>query len=58
MKTTATKIALLLTTALGSASAFAPSQAAQKVAPLAATTAELESLNLVDLETGKKIVSG
>jgi hypothetical protein len=50
------KIALFSLLALGSASAFAPSQSAQRnVAPLAAT-AELEGLVGVDIETGKKIV--
>lgn len=51
------KTAVLSLLALSGASAFAPSQSAQRaVAPLAAT-AELEGMVGVDVETGKKIVS-
>jgi hypothetical protein len=51
------KTAFLTLLALGSASAFAPSQSVQRnVVSLGATTAELEGLVGVDVETGKKIV--
>jgi hypothetical protein len=51
------KTAVLSLLALGGATAFAPSQNAQRsVAPLAAT-AELDGLVGTDIETGKKIVS-
>jgi len=50
--------AFLTLTALGGASAFAPSQTTQpKVSALSATVAELEAMPGVDLETGKKLVS-
>lgn len=52
------KTAIFSLLALGGASAFAPSQSAQRsVAPLAATTAELEGMIGTDIENGKKIVS-
>jgi len=51
------KTAFVSLLALGSASAFAPSQTASKATQLSAT-AELDGLIGVDLETGKKIVSG
>jgi hypothetical protein len=51
------KSAILTLLAVGGASAFAPTQSAQRnVAPLAAT-AELDGLIGTDIESGKKIVS-
>lgn len=50
------KTAFVSLLALGSASAFAPSQTASKATQLAAT-AELDGLIGTDIETGKKIVS-
>jgi len=50
------KTAIVSLLALGSASAFAPSQTASKATQLAAT-AELDGLIGTDIETGKKIVS-
>ena len=49
------KTAFFSLLALGSASAFAPSQSVQRNVALAAT-AELDGLVGVDIETGKKIV--
>jgi hypothetical protein len=49
------KTAFFSLLAVGSASAFAPSQSVQRNVALAAT-AELDGLVGVDIETGKKIV--
>jgi hypothetical protein len=49
------KTAFFSLLALGSASAFAPSQSVQRNVALSAT-AELDGLVGVDIETGKKIV--
>lgn len=50
------KTAFFSLLALGSASAFAPSQSAQRNAAPLAAIADLEGMVGVDIETGKKIV--
>jgi hypothetical protein len=50
------KTAFLTLLAVGSASAFAPSQSVQRNAVSLGATADLEGMVGVDVETGKKIV--